>query len=165
MREKQLKEVFPSLYRLASSKYTTVLICWKKEEVEASGWCNSEDPSKIRKQRELTQFLKLTYLVRVSNEGDNISVWNENRKGSFNVILCVLRLVWISQPKKFRDLKLPKECVFSLSNMGEDLNCRQKGWTMLNRCNLCKKNEDLANHILIHCVRIGTLLLAVFSLK
>ena len=27
----------------------------------------------------------------------------------------------------------------------------RRGWSMVNRCNLCKENEESADHILIHC--------------
>ena len=37
---------------------------------------------------------------------------------------------------------------------------------MVNRCNLCKENEESANHILIHCIKtreLWTFLLALFG--
>ena len=29
----------------------------------------------------------------------------------------------------------------------------KRGWSMINRCSLCKDNKELADHILIHCGR------------
>ena len=43
----------------------------------------------------------------------------------------------------------------------------KRGWSMVNRCNLCKDNEESADHILIHCGRtreLWTLLLFFFVL-
>ena len=40
--------------------------------------------------------------------------------------------------------------------MGEDFYHRyshEKQWIMVNRCNLCKDNEESENHTLIHCDR------------
>ena len=34
---------------------------------------------------------------------------------------------------------------------------------MVNRCNLCKENEESADHILIHCGKIRELWTVVFS--
>ena len=42
----------------------------------------------------------------------------------------------------------------------------RRSWSMVNRCNLCKENEESANHILIHCGKIRelwTLLLSSFG--
>ncbi|KAJ9679351.1 hypothetical protein PVL29_021319 [Vitis rotundifolia] len=42
----------------------------------------------------------------------------------------------------------------------------RRGWSMVNRCNLCKENEELANHILIRCGKtreLWTLLLSSFG--
>ena len=43
----------------------------------------------------------------------------------------------------------------------------KRGWSMVNRCSLCKDNEESADHILIHCGKtreLWTLLLSSFSL-
>ncbi|RVW25082.1 Syntaxin-22 [Vitis vinifera] len=39
----------------------------------------------------------------------------------------------------------------------------RKGWFMANRCNLCKENEETANHILIHCGKTRDLWNLLFS--
>ena len=44
----------------------------------------------------------------------------------------------------------------------------KNGWTIVNKCSLCKDNEESINHILIHCDEtkvIWTFLFAVFGLK
>ena len=43
----------------------------------------------------------------------------------------------------------------------------KRGWSMVNRCSLCKKNEKSVDHILIHCGKtreLWTLLLSSFGL-
>ena len=39
----------------------------------------------------------------------------------------------------------------------------RRGWSMANRCNLCKENEETANHILIHCGKTRDLWNLLFS--
>ena len=43
----------------------------------------------------------------------------------------------------------------------------KRGWSLVNRCSLCKDREESANHILIHCDRrrqLWTMLLTTFGL-
>ena len=43
----------------------------------------------------------------------------------------------------------------------------KRGWSMVNRCSLCKESEELADHILIHCGKtrmLWTMLLTSFGL-
>ena len=39
----------------------------------------------------------------------------------------------------------------------------RRGWSMVNRCNLCKENEESADHILIHCGKTRELWTVVLS--
>ena len=39
----------------------------------------------------------------------------------------------------------------------------RRGWSMVNRCNLCKENEETTNHILIHCGKTRNLWTWLFS--
>ncbi|RVW44331.1 hypothetical protein CK203_071026 [Vitis vinifera] len=41
---------------------------------------------------------------------------------------------------------------------------KKRGWTLLNKCFLCKKEEELADHLLLHCTKIGILWQLVFFL-
>ena len=43
----------------------------------------------------------------------------------------------------------------------------KRGWSMVNRCSLCKDNKESVDHILIHCDKtreLWTLLLSSFGL-
>ena len=118
--------------------------------------------------------LELIYLVRMQDKGENILVWNEDRKGSFRVkpyysSLCSKTRVDFPA-KEIQGSQAPLTMLFfSLGKQyqGKILTIEmlmKRKWMMVNRCGLCKAN----NHILIHCERtrqLWTFLLAIFSLK
>ena len=53
------------------------------------------------------------------------------------------------------------------SNMERDSNCKhleEEGWTPMNKCFLCKGEEESCDHILLHCSKASLLWQLVFSL-
>ena len=53
--------------------------------------------------------------------------------------------------------RAPLRMFFMGSYLGEDLNCGyvdEEGMSMVNRCSLCKDNEESIDHILIYCEKI-----------
>lgn len=101
--------------------------------------------------REVDQFLELIADARPQAIGEDNLLWKKEKKERFQVKLSmthVLRIRAIPSPKKktpallvlchFADLFIPWEMVY------------RKGWTMVNRLNICKVGKESANHILIH---------------
>ena len=62
-------------------------------EERANCWCNSKDPSRIKKLKKRPRLLKLIYLMRVQDKWEDILVWCEDRNGnpmkSYYNSLCV----------------------------------------------------------------------------
>ncbi|RVW53791.1 hypothetical protein CK203_101404 [Vitis vinifera] len=140
--DSKLKDLFPLLFRIAANNSAIVADLWGRQE---GG-------------------------VRVQ-EGEDFWFGKLRRKGTFKVNSYYRSLkednsplfpekeVWGSYAP-LRTRFFAWEAVWDKISTIDML--MRRGWSMANRCNLCKENEETANHILIHCVRQGILELIVF---
>ena len=72
--------------------------------------------------------------------------------------LFPLKIVWNSW--------IPTKVSFFTWDWGKVLTLDQlqrKGWTLVNRCVLCKKKSESIDHILLHCDKARVLWQLVFS--
>ena len=93
-------------------------------------------------------------------EGEDFLVWKIERRGKFSVKSYYRSLkgenspffpakeVWGSHAP-LRTRFFTWEAVWGKISTIDML--MRRGWSMVNRCNLCKENEESADHILIHC--------------
>ena len=119
-------------------------------------------------------FSRSYFAVKVQ-EGEDFLVWKIERRGKFSVKSYYRSLkvennpffpakeVWGSHAP-FRTCFFAWEAVWGKIFIVDML--MRRGWSMVNRCILCKENEESADHILIHCGKtreLWTLLLSSFG--
>ena len=171
----KLKDVYPTLFRIASHKNATVADLWKREGDKGGCWeVQFRRPFQDWKVEEVTHFLVFLYLLKVQ-EGEDTLCWKEDRKGIFSVksCYCSLRMensvvfpgkvIWGSCAH-LRTCFFAWEVVWGKILIVDTL--MKRGWQMVNRSNLCKDSEQSADHILIHCAKtreLWTFLLALFG--
>ncbi|RVW27626.1 hypothetical protein CK203_099125 [Vitis vinifera] len=146
--DSKLKDLFPLLFRIATHNSTVVADLWGRQG----------DGGGVKVQ-----------------EGENSLVWKIERKGKFSVksyyrslkvennSLFPAKEVWGSYAP-LRTRFFAWEAVWGKVSTVDML--MRRGWSMVNRCNLCKENEKSVDHILIHCGKIRelwTLLLSSFG--
>ncbi|RVW30191.1 putative ribonuclease H protein [Vitis vinifera] len=131
--DSKLKDLFPLLFRIAAHNSAVVVDLWGRQEV------------KVQK-------------------GEDFLVWKIERKGIFKVQsyyrslkednspLFPTKEVWGSYAP-LRTRFFAWEAVWGKTSTVDML--MRRGWSMVNRCNLCKENEETTNNILIHCVYLG----------
>ena len=98
-------------------------------------------------------------MLAMSTREDSL-IWKIERKGKFSVKSYYRSLkvenkplfpekeVWGSRAP-LRTRFFAWEAVWGKISTVDML--MRRGWSMVNRCNLCKENEESADHILIHC--------------
>ena len=98
-------------------------------------------------------------MLAMSTREDSL-IWKIERKGKFSVKSYYQSLKVENRPlfptKEVRGSRAPLrtrffawEAVWGKISTVDML--MRRGWSMVNRCNLCKENEESADHILIHC--------------
>ena len=152
----KLKDVYPTLFRIASHKNATVADLWKREGDKGGCWeVQFRRPFQDWKVEEVTHFLVFLYLLKVQ-EGEDTLCWKEDRKGIFSVksCYCSLRMensvvfpgkvIWGSCAH-LRTCFFAWEVVWGKILIVDTL--MKRGWQMVNRSNLCKDSEQSADHI------------------
>ncbi|KAJ9677624.1 hypothetical protein PVL29_022550 [Vitis rotundifolia] len=171
----KLKDLFPSLFRLATHNSAIVADLWGRQGGGAGGWeVHFRRPFQDWELEEVNRFLGHISAEKVQ-EGEDFLVWKIERKGMFKVKsyyrslkednspLFPAKEVWGSYAP-LRTRFFAWEAVWGKISTIDML--MRRGWSMVNRCILCKEDEESANHILIHCGKtreLWTLLLSSFG--
>ncbi|RVX00295.1 Transposon TX1 uncharacterized 149 kDa protein [Vitis vinifera] len=120
---------------------------------------------------EVSRFLIHISAIKVQ-EGEDSLIWKIERKGKFSVKsyyrslkvenspLFPAKEVWGSHAP-LRTRFFAWEAVWGKISTVDML--MRRGWSMVNRCVLCKENEESADHILIHCGKTRELWTMVLS--
>ena len=108
---------------------------------------------------EVTRFLKHIFAVKLQ-EGEDSLVWKNDGRGKFSVksyyeslnaensFLFLAKDIWDSCAP-LRTHFFAWEAVWGKFLTIDML--MKRGWSIINRCNLCKDNEESTDHIMIHC--------------
>ena len=170
--DSKLKDLFPLLFRIAANNSAIVADLWGRQEGGGGCWeVHFRRPFQDWELEEVNRFLSYISAVRVQ-EGEDFLVWKIERKGTFKVNsyyrslkednspLFPVKEVWGSYAP-LRTRFFAWEAVWGKISTIDML--MRRGWSMANRCNLCKENEETANHILIHCGKTRDLWNLLFS--
>ncbi|RVX13715.1 Actin-related protein 5 [Vitis vinifera] len=170
--DSKLKDLFPLLFRIAANNSAIVADLWGRQEGGGGGWeVHFRRPFQDWELEEVNRFLSYISAVRVQ-EGEDFLVWKIERKGTFKVNsyyrslkednspLFPVKEVWGSYAP-LRTRFFAWEAVWGKISTIDML--MRRGWSIANRCNLCKENEETANHILIHCGKTRDLWNLLFS--
>ncbi|KAJ9701144.1 hypothetical protein PVL29_006475 [Vitis rotundifolia] len=173
--DSKLKDLYPLLFRNAMHNSTGVADLWGRQGGGGGGWeVHFRRPFQDWELDEVTRFLNHISAVKVQ-EGEDSLVWKIERRGKFSVksyyrslkdennIFFPAKEVWGSHaPSRTRFFAW--EAVWGKISIVDRL--MRRGWSMVNRCILCKENEESADHILIHYGKtreLWTLLLSNFG--
>ncbi|RVW56571.1 hypothetical protein CK203_086726 [Vitis vinifera] len=141
VRDSKLKDLFPLLFRIAANNSAVVADQWGRQEGGGGGWeVHFRRPFQDWELEEVNRFLGYISAVRVQ-EGEDF--WFGKLRGKERLRQICIIAVW-----------------GKISTV--DMLMR-RGWSMANRCNLCKENEETVNHILIHCGKTRDLWNLLFS--
>ncbi|RVW40781.1 Transposon TX1 uncharacterized 149 kDa protein [Vitis vinifera] len=170
--ESKLKELFPLLFRIASHNSALVANLWGRQGDGGGGWeVHFRRPFHDWELGEVSRFLIHISAIKVQ-EGEDSLIWKIERKGKFSVKsyyrslkvenspLFPTKEVWGSRAP-LRTRFFAWEAVWGKISTVDML--MRRGWSMVNRCVLCKENEESADHILIHCGKTRKLWTVVLS--
>ncbi|WJZ84098.1 hypothetical protein VitviT2T_003721 [Vitis vinifera] len=145
--DSKLKDLFPLMFRIAANNSVVVADFWGRQEGGGGGWeVHFRRPFQDWELEEVSRFLGYISTVKVQ-EGEDFLVWKIERKGTFKVKSYYRSLKEDNSPLRTRFFAW--EAVWGKISTVDML--MRRGWSMVNRCNLCKENKETANHILIHC--------------
>jgi hypothetical protein len=170
--ETTLKMLFPGLYIIAITKDASIA-----DNIDTSGGTLQWNVSFSRLVHDwelevLASFYTLLYLYRMSREGEDKIWWVSSSKGKFDVrsfhnILASKE----ANPFPWKSIwrtKAPSRMVFFtwMAVLGKILtidNLRKRNLIVINRCCLCKANEESIDHLFLHCEIAYSLWYAIFS--
>ena len=151
---------YPVLFNLALNKEAKVADMW-----DSGGGGGSWSPTFIRalndwEIEEMARFLQTLYEQSFRTTGEDMLLLKEAKGKSFSVKVMYKgydlsptcdfphRLIWNS-------VAPPKMGIFFLrSSLGQILtldNLKRRGVAFANRCFMCEEDEEIINHLLIHC--------------
>ncbi|WKA03180.1 hypothetical protein VitviT2T_021306 [Vitis vinifera] len=170
--DSKLKDLFPLLFRIATNNSAIVADLWGRQEGGGGGWeVHFRRPFQDWELEEVNRFLGYISAVRVQ-EGEDFLVWKIERKGTFKVNSYYRSLKEDNNPlfpenEAWGSYAPLRTCFFAWEVVWGKISTidmlMRRGWSMANRCNLCKENEETANHILIHCGKTRDLWNLLFS--
>ena len=170
--DSKLKDLFPLLFRIAANNSAIVADLWGRQEGGGGGWeVHFRRPFQDWELEEVNRFLSYISAVRVQ-EGEDFLVWKIERKGTFKVNSYYRSLKEDNNPlfpenEAWGSYAPLRTCFFAWEAVWGKISTidmlMRRGWSMANRCNLCKENEETANHILIHCGKTRDLWNLLFS--
>jgi hypothetical protein len=154
-----LREVFPGLYSLASNKEAT--IAGNHDSLSGSHQWNVSFLRSLNdwEVEDLASFYGLLYSYTLDGGNDKIW-WVPSKKGKFEVRSFYNTLISNdSLPFPWKSIwcsKAPLRVAFFvwLVALGKILtldNLRKKNMILVNRCGMCKKNDEFIYHLLLHC--------------
>jgi hypothetical protein len=154
-----LKEVFPGLYSLASNKEAT--IAGNHDSLSGSHQWNVSFLRSLNdwEVEDLASFCGLLYSYTLDGGNDKIW-WMLSKKGKFEVRSFYNTLISNdSLPFPWKSIwrsKAPPRVAFFvwMVALGKILtldNLRKKNMILVNRCGMCKKNDEFIDHLLLHC--------------
>jgi hypothetical protein len=120
----------------------------------------------------LVSFFTLLYSISIDRDGEDKLWWSPARKGKFDVRSFYKTLAYeetIHFPwKSIWRTKVPLEVAFFAWAvvLGKILtldNLRKMRAIVIDRCCMCKKNEEFVYHLLLHCNVACVLWNAIFS--
>jgi hypothetical protein len=166
-----LKEAFPGLYSLACNKEAS--IADNLDLLSGSQQWNITFMRSLNdwEVEDLAPFYSLLYSSTLNGGVDKIW-WVPNRKGKFEVKSFYNILISnVSVPFPWKSIwrtKAPPRVAFFVwsAALGKILtmdNLRKKNMVLINRCGMCKKDEESIDHLLIHCECAQFLWNAFFS--
>ncbi|KAL6347674.1 hypothetical protein AAG906_026202 [Vitis piasezkii] len=157
--DSKLKDIFPLMFRIAANNSVVVADFWGRQEGGGGGWeVHFRRPFQDWEMEEVNRFLGYISTVKVQ-EGEDFLVWKIERKGTFKVKSYHRSLK--EDNSLLRTRFFAWEAVWGKISTVDML--MRRGWSMVNRCNLCKENKETANHILIHCGKTRDLWNLLFS--
>ena len=171
-----MKDVYPTLFRLSSHKNAIVADLWGRGGGGGGCWeVSFRRPFQDWELKEVSWFLEHISPSKVQ-EGEDTLIWKNDGKGKYNVksycislrtennLLFPAKEVWgLVAPLKTRFFawKAVWEKILTVDML------MKRGWSLVNRCSLCKDSEKSVDHISIHCDRtrqLWILLLTTFGL-
>jgi hypothetical protein len=152
-------EVYPGLFSIASNKEDSIA----NNLGMVSGSCQwnvcftrSLNDWEVD---ELASLYSLLYSCNSDGGGDKIC-WVHNKKGKFEVRSFYNEIISkASRPFPWKSIwrtKAPPRVAFFVwsAALGKILtldNLRKKNMVLINRCGMCKRDEETVDHLLIHC--------------
>ena len=168
-----LEEAFPTLFNLSVNKDSWVAKAWEENEVGGSwaprfnrhlnDWQVGEVESLLGKLLPMTIRRGVNYSLR----------WKENKNGTFSVKSFYSSLSrGIKTPFPARTIWTPwvpiRASFFGWEAAWSRLlttdRLKRFGWSIPNRCFLCKNEEETIDHLLLFCEKTRMLWLLILSL-
>ena len=167
--DSSLRESFPELYSIASSKDAWVSDLW-----EDGGW-SPRFTGQLHdwELEEVQAFLGRLSAHPLSVEIDDAIVWLPTKDGAFFVKSFYSSLAdrrvepfphnivwnsWVLLRISFFAWEATWAKILTLDQL------KKRGWRIPNRCYLCKEEEETSDHILIHCLKAHLLWQLIFAL-
>jgi hypothetical protein len=166
-----LKEAFPGLYNIASNKEASIA-----DNIDLSGGSRQWNVSFLRSLNDwevddLVSFHNLLYAHNLDGGVDKIW-WVPDRKGTYAVKSFYNVLISRDcSPFPWKSIwrtKAPPRVAFFVwsAALGKILtlnNLKKKNMVLVNRCGMCKKDEESIDHLFLHCESAQFLWNAFFS--
>ncbi|RVW48467.1 hypothetical protein CK203_088310 [Vitis vinifera] len=141
-----LEEAFPFLFNLFVNKEGWVAEAWEENEVGGSWGLRFTRHLNDWEVGEVESLLSKLHPLTIRRGVNDSLRWKENKNGTFSVKTSFFgweaawcRLLTIDRLKRF-------------------------GWSIPNRCFLCKYEEETTDHLLLFCEKARMLWLLIFSL-
>jgi hypothetical protein len=154
-----LLEVFPGLYSLASNKEASIVDDFDSLSRSRQWTFSFLRPLNNWEVEDLASFYSLLYSYKLGGGVDKIW-WVLNRNGKFKVRSFYNSLISnVNSPFPWKSIwrtKAPPRVAFFVwsAALGKILtldNLMKKNMDLINRCGMCKKDEESIDHLLLHC--------------
>ncbi|RVW43982.1 DEAD-box ATP-dependent RNA helicase 17 [Vitis vinifera] len=164
---------FPSLFALAVSKDAWVKDVWRCNEGGGSWSPLFSRPFNDWELEEVCSFFVALNRKQIQQGVDDRVIWRETNCGKFSVKSLYKSLVSghpISFPSSaiWKVTVQPRVSFFGWeATWGKALTLDQlqrRGWALANRCYLCQRHEESIDHILLHCEKVRTLWVLLYSM-
>ncbi|RVW24487.1 putative ribonuclease H protein [Vitis vinifera] len=168
-----LEEAFPILFNLSVNKDGWVAEAWEEEEVGGSWGPRFNRHLNDWEVGEVESLLCKLHPLTIRRGVEDLFRWKENKNGSFSIKSFYSLLSRDTKPPfPARTIWTPwvpiRASFFGWEAAWNRLlttdRLKRFGWSIPNRCFLCKQEEETTDHLLLFCEKARMLWLLIFSL-
>ncbi|RVW42464.1 putative ribonuclease H protein [Vitis vinifera] len=168
-----LEEAFPILFNLSVNKEGWVAEAWEEDEVGGSWGLRFNRHLNDWEVGEVESLLCKLHPLTIRRGVEDLFRWKENKNGTFSVKSFYSSLSRDTKPPfPARTIWTPwvpiRASFFGWEAAWNRLltidRLKRFGWSIPNRCFLCKQEEETTDHLLLFCEKARMLWLLIFSL-
>ena len=168
-----LEDAFPNLFNLTVNKEGWVVEAWKEDGVGGSWGLRFNRHLNDWEMGEVESLLSELHPLTIRRGVDDLLWWRDNKNGTFLVksfynsfsrgirtpfSARIIWTPWVPIRASFFGWEVAWSRLLTIDHL------KRSGWSIPNRCYLCKNEEETIDHLLLFCEKVGMLWLLILSL-